>query len=220
MFHTIWMTLVRPPNGRTACVALDGPTDERASRKLEPHHRLPSDRAATEAKILGREGGTARSPVRWPRSENPVLYSRRANRIDLRLHKDDKATGDEDIIRRHWLPVDIDPKRPSGISSSEEEHEESLQKAERIRGFLTEMGWPAPICADSGNGAHLLYQIDLPSDSASTELIKQALSVISAFFSDERSEIDTSVSNAARLWKLYGCLPECNRFYNELCLNA
>ena len=137
---------------------------------------------------------------------NPVLFSRRANRIEMRLSRDDKTTGDDDIIRRRWLPIDIDPKRPSGISSSEEEHEESLRKAERIRGFLTEMGWPAPICADSGNGAHLLYQIDLPSDSASTELIKQALSVISAFFSDEISDIDTSVSNAARLWKLYGTM--------------
>lgn len=41
---------------------------------------------------------------------NPVLLSRRANRIDMRLLKDEKATGDEDIIHRDWFPIDIDPK--------------------------------------------------------------------------------------------------------------
>jgi len=137
---------------------------------------------------------------------NPDLLARRANRIDMRLSRDDKATGDEDIIRRHWLPIDIDPKRPSGISSSETEHEKSLWKARKIRDFLTEMGWPEPILADSGNGAHLLYRIDLPNDQESNTLIKNSLTVLSTFFSDAESDIDRAVSNAARIWKLYGTL--------------
>jgi len=137
---------------------------------------------------------------------NPVLFSRRANRIEMRLSKEEKATSDEDILHRWWLPVDVDPKRPSGISSSDEEHEESLRKAEKIRGFLSGMGWPEPIAADSGNGAHLLYRIDLPNDSESAQLIKQGLTVLSAFFSDEKSGVDTSVAKAAQLWKLYGTM--------------
>ncbi|PWR75449.1 hypothetical protein ACKUB1_09085 [Methanospirillum stamsii] len=135
---------------------------------------------------------------------NPALVSRRANRTDMRLSKDDRTTGDEDIIRRHWFPVDIDPKRPSGISSSDEEHNEALEKAEKIRKFLSELGWPDPVSADSGNGAHLLYLIDLPNDAKATKLIRSCLNVLSAFFSDNHSEIDTAVSNASRIWKLYG----------------
>ncbi|HOJ97821.1 MAG TPA: hypothetical protein PK024_13395, partial [Methanospirillum sp.] len=106
---------------------------------------------------------------------------------------------DEDILHRRWFPIVIDPRRPSGISSSDREHTDALEKAEKIRQFLSDMGWPEPVFADSGNGAHLLYRIDLPNDSASGELIKKALTVLSGFFSDERSGVDTSVSKAAQL---------------------
>ena len=46
---------------------------------------------------------------------NPALLSRRSNRIKMRLGKKDSTTSDADILRRHWLPVDIDPLRPSGV---------------------------------------------------------------------------------------------------------
>ena len=53
---------------------------------------------------------------------NPALLSRRANRIKMRLGKKDSTTSDADILRRRWLPIDIDPLRPSGVSSTDEEH--------------------------------------------------------------------------------------------------
>ena len=49
---------------------------------------------------------------------NPALLSRRANRIKMRLGKKDSTTSDADILRRRWLPIDIDPLRPSGVSST------------------------------------------------------------------------------------------------------
>jgi len=137
---------------------------------------------------------------------NPDLFARRANRLNMKLSRDDKTTGDEDIIHRNWFLIDVDPRRPSGISSTDAEHQAALHKADRIREFLSELGWPEPVCADSGNGAHLMYRIDLPNDDASQRLIKSALLVLSAFFSDEQSDVDTTVSNAARIWKLYGTL--------------
>ena len=48
---------------------------------------------------------------------NPTLLARRANRIKMHLSRGDSTTGDVDIIRRRWLPVDIDPVRPSGVSA-------------------------------------------------------------------------------------------------------
>ncbi|MEI6842325.1 MAG: hypothetical protein WCK53_13745, partial [Methanomicrobiales archaeon] len=135
---------------------------------------------------------------------NPSLLSRRANRIKMRLSKKDATTADADIIRRRWLPVDIDPIRPSGVSSTEEEHQAAIDRAGIIGSFLTEWGFPEPIVADSGNGAHLLYRIDLPNDPASLELVKQCLETLSALFSDDLANIDTANHNAARIWKLYG----------------
>jgi hypothetical protein len=135
---------------------------------------------------------------------NPDLLARRANRIEKRLGKKDATTGDADIISRQWLPVDIDPKRPSGVSSSDQEHTAALEKAARIAAYLSELGWPCPVYADSGNGAHLLYRIDLPNDQASRDLIKQCLESLDTLFSDSGCQVDTAVYNAARIWKLYG----------------
>ena len=137
-------------------------------------------------------------------SVNPALLARRANRIKMRLGRNDATTADADIIRRRWFPVDIDPVRPSGVSSTDAEHEAALAAAERIAIWLAEQGFPAPIRADSGNGAHLLYRIDLPNDDSSTALVRGALVTLDALFSNETVTVDTANHNAARIWKLYG----------------
>ena len=135
---------------------------------------------------------------------NPALLSRRANRIKMRLGKKDSTTSDADILRRRWLPIDIDPLRPSGVSSTDEEHELALAKAEEIARWIAGLGFPDPIRADSGNGAHLLYRIDLPNDEGATALVKACLTTLDTLFSDERVSVDTANFNAARIWKLYG----------------
>ncbi|MCX6689273.1 MAG: hypothetical protein NTZ39_06250, partial [Methanoregula sp.] len=135
---------------------------------------------------------------------NPALFSRRANRIKMRLGKKDATTADGDIVHRQWLPVDIDPVRPSGVSSTDAEHELSIAKARSVAEFLTGEGFPAPVLADSGNGAHLLYRIDLPNDEAGKVLVKRCLEVLAGIFDDNHATIDTANYNAARIWKLYG----------------
>jgi len=136
---------------------------------------------------------------------NPALLARRANRVKLRLGRKDATTADADILRRRWFPIDVDPQRPSGVSSTDGEHQAALVRAEEIARFLgNEKGWPAPVLADSGNGAHLLYRIDLPNDDASRDLVKRCLEVLDLLFSDPACSIDTANFNAARIWKLYG----------------
>ena len=135
---------------------------------------------------------------------NPALLSRRANRIKMRLGKKDSTTSDADILRRRWLPIDIDPLRPSGVSSTDEEHGLALAKADEVARWIAGLGFPDPVRADSGNGAHLLYRIDLPNDEAATALVKSCLATLDTLFSDERVNVDTANFNAARIWKLYG----------------
>jgi len=137
---------------------------------------------------------------------NPALLSRRANRIKMRLGKKDSTTSDADILRRHWLPIDIDPLRPSGVSSTDEEHGLALAKVEEVARWMVGLGFPDPVRADSGNGAHLLYRIDLPNDEAATVLVKSCLATLDALFSDDRVTVDTANFNAARIWKLYGTI--------------
>jgi len=135
----------------------------------------------------------------------PALLSRRANRIKMRLSKKDATTADTDIVRRRWFPVDIDPVRPSGVSSTDREHQAALVRAAEVSAFLClEHGWPAPVLADSGNGAHLLFRVDLANDEESRDLVKRCLEVLDVLFSNRSSTVDTANFNAARIWKLYG----------------
>ncbi|MDI6898576.1 MAG: hypothetical protein QMC82_01960 [Methanolinea sp.] len=136
---------------------------------------------------------------------DPALLSRRANRVQMDIGRKDPTTGDSDVLRRRWLPVDLDPVRPSGVSSTDAEHEAALARAREIAAFLgQEAGWPDPVIADSGNGAHLLYRIDLPNDGESADLVKACLAVLDTLFSDGIVSVDAANYNAARIWKLYG----------------
>ena len=76
---------------------------------------------------------------------NPVVadcLARAANRAILYAKH---ATADAEIIRRHWLLIDTDPERPSGISANDAEHQLALNRAVAVRSWLSEQGWPDPI---------------------------------------------------------------------------
>lgn len=133
----------------------------------------------------------------------PELIARANNRV---IHHAEQTTSDEDIERRMWLPIDFDPVRSSGISSTEEEHQAALELATQVSDFLSHLEWPEPILADSGNGAHLLYYIDLPNDNTSTKLVKNVLEYLDFKFSNQHVQIDTTTYNASRIFKLYGTL--------------
>jgi hypothetical protein len=66
------------------------------------------------------------------------------------------------------------------------------------------LGFPEPITGDSGNGAHLLYRIDLANDEPATLRVQGCLAAFDAIFSNDRVSVDTANFNAGRIWKLYG----------------
>ncbi|TKB75256.1 MAG: AAA family ATPase [Nitrospira sp.] len=134
---------------------------------------------------------------------NPALLARAKNRLQMHAKT---TTSDADILRREWLLIDCDAVRPAEISSSEPEHHAAIERAQTAASWLTEQGWPEPVLADSGNGAHLLYRIELPNDPPSRELVKSVLEVLALKFNDTVVTIDTGVFNAARITKLYGTL--------------
>jgi hypothetical protein len=135
---------------------------------------------------------------------NPCRYdilARAANRFRTYCKH---VTKDDEITRRHWLLIDTDPRRPSGISSTDDEHERALDRARDIREWLTTRAFPLPVLADSGNGGHLAYRVDLPPSDGGH--FKTLLQNLSDKFSDDKVHLDSSVFNAARIWKFYGTL--------------
>lgn len=111
---------------------------------------------------------------------------------------------DADVIRRRFLPIDIDPKRASDTSASVEEKARAMEKMKAVRLFLSQRNWPDPIVVDSGNGFYLLYRIDLLVDDGG--LVRRVLQALSRRFADEHVEIDTSVANAGRVLKIPGTM--------------
>ena len=132
---------------------------------------------------------------------SPALLARAANRI---IKRPKNTTTDADIVRRVGLVFDADPVRPAGISATEEEKALARELIDRLVSDLTAQGWPAPILADSGNGFHARYKIDLAADDGG--LVERVLKAAAALFSDDRVKIDASLSNPSRIIKLYGTM--------------
>jgi hypothetical protein len=136
---------------------------------------------------------------------DPALLGRAYNRLK-KTKKRDTHTADKDVIAYRWLPVDTDPVRPAGISASEAELKIALERAIAIRDYLVnEWGFPDPIRGISGNGGHLLWRIDLPVvQGQSSSVLQGVLQHLASKFDDDAVQVDTTVYNASRVWKVYG----------------
>jgi len=151
------------------------------------------------AKVAARYDGRAAAIYITLHPVMPALRARAANRMQEWAKT---TTNDTETTCRRWLNFDTDATRPTGISSTDEEHEAALARARAIRERFRERGWPEPVYADSGNGGHLLYRIDLPADD--TGLTQRVLAAVAILFDDRIVKIDRTVYNPARIWKLYG----------------
>ena len=179
--------------------ALDATTA--ADRYPKTHSGYFDDAAKMAAAIVGLR--SARGIYFTINPVNPALLARAANRLRP-MGKGDAATADHDVVARQLIPIDIDPVRPAGISSTDAEHAAALELAERIVEDLGNEGWPVPAKIETGNGALLLYAVDLPA--ADGGLVASVLAGISARYSDGVVKIDAGVHNAARLCRRPGSL--------------
>jgi hypothetical protein len=130
---------------------------------------------------------------------NPALLARANNRL---VYQPKQTTSEGEILRRVYLLIDTDPKRPSGISATDAELALALNVAREIVDFLASKGFPEPARAMSGNGGHSVYAIDLPA--ADQGLIADVLRALAFRFNTNAVTVDESVSPACQLLKLYG----------------
>ncbi len=128
---------------------------------------------------------------------DPALIARGEAQFGAR-----STTTDRDIVRRRWLLVDLDPTRPAEVSATDDELRAAWTRGQDIRSDLIARGWPSPVVLFSGNGVHLLYRIDLPTDDE--QLVKRTLEALAEAHDDEQVKVDTSVHNPARITKIGG----------------
>lgn len=108
------------------------------------------------------------------------------------------AAKDKDIVIRRWMLIDLDPVRPTNTAATDAQLATALTTGEEIRTYLAAEGWADPVVAESGNGVHLFYRIDLPADDGSRDLIKNVLCILGDKFDTPEVTVDQTVFNAAR----------------------
>ena len=135
-------------------------------------------------------------------SLNEACYSREQQNF---FKKNAKATSsDNDVVGYDWLFIDVDPKRPTGTSSSDDQVAAAKEIGNKVYSFMKNIGFYDPLFGFSGNGVHLLYRIKMKNSDENRELIKKCLNVLDMYFSDDEIQIDLKNFNPARVCKLYG----------------
>lgn len=109
-----------------------------------------------------------------------------------------------DVAHRRWFLIDADAERPAGTNATDAEKKASKNAVDSVIADLGERGWPAPIIADSGNGFHAYYRIDLPNDKPSQKLLSAALKALGEKHNTPGATIDRAVHDAKRITKLFG----------------
>jgi len=136
----------------------------------------------------------------------PALLARSPNTMtDYPGH----TTTDAEVLRRRWLFVDVDPHRPAGVASTDEEMDTAVELVHETEAKLKEFGFPEPLIGRSGNGCLLLYRIDLPNTPEIADLIGRFYRGLNSQLGTVAparpySSIDTTVSNAARIIRVPG----------------
>jgi len=132
----------------------------------------------------------------------PAELGRSLNRLYRNVSR---TTPDTRITRRRILLIDVDAANPPGMSATAEERAAALATRDEIEIWLQGEGWRSPrVVTCSGNGGGLLYEIDLPNDEASRQLIKRALEALHARFTTPAATVDVANSNAARITRSPG----------------
>jgi hypothetical protein len=118
------------------------------------------------------------------------------------------------IKKYNWLALDVDTIRPDKAKSNatDEEKLRSWAVAVAIYKYLRSQGWPAAIVADSGNGWHILFRVDLPYDQTLGRsdpnylMLVNCLKALAAKFNNAHGEVDITLAEPEQLIKLWGTM--------------
>ena len=136
----------------------------------------------------------------------PDLYARSADKFGYAERGG--AVKDNQVVCRRWLLIDIDPVRPSGVSATDQQKQAAGSLAQQVYAWLVDlMGKDCLVCADSGNGSHILIRLDdVPADDQTRWVCERFLQLLDQKFSTDDAKIDCTTFNAARICTLYGTI--------------
>ena len=118
-----------------------------------------------------------------------------------------RGTNASGILKYEKLMVDID--RSDKLGKKNPASKDELIRADEllynVRDYMREMhDWGYPHKVMTGNGYHLYYDLDLPNNEETSELVGAALATLAEKFNTDDFEIDTVVYDPARITKVIG----------------
>lgn len=119
-----------------------------------------------------------------------------------------QTCNDNTITVRDYVCIDLDSVRLSGTNATEEQVAYTKETANRLYKYLIDNGFNPPVVVLSGNGVHLYLKCAMLNNDDNTKLVKRFLNALAMMFTDEHTDVDCSVFNAARIMRLpstYGC---------------
>ena len=115
-----------------------------------------------------------------------------------------KSSKSSDMVSRRWVLVDCDSSRESDSSATEFERSKAFRLADDVVAALGVFGFCDPVRADSGNGCHLLYPVDMPSDQANNHIVRDFLKELSSRVTSSGAQVDPVTWDSQRMVRLYG----------------
>lgn len=122
----------------------------------------------------------------------------------------------KDVKRWKNLIIDLDPVRPAGTVSLQEELDAAWTLHNRIYDEVIEPYFQGGMTFLSGNGYHLWAPIDLEVNQESIAVVSDFLETIKQIYQTDRVEVDTCFKNPAQLTTLYGSVKKKSLYRNVL----
>lgn len=113
-----------------------------------------------------------------------------------------QTCNDNTVVARDYVCVDLDSVRLSGTNATDEQIEFTKKTANALYKYLIDVGFNPPIVVFSGNGVHIYIRCAMLNNEKNTKLVKRFLHALAMMFTDEYTDVDTAVFNAARIMRL------------------
>lgn len=122
----------------------------------------------------------------------------------------------KDVKRWKNLIIDLDPVRPSGTVSLQEELDAAWGIHNKIWEEVILPYFQGGMTFLSGNGYHLWAPIDMEVNKESIDAVSDFLETIKQLYQTDRVEVDTCFKNPAQLTTLYGTVKKKSLYRNVL----
>ena len=122
----------------------------------------------------------------------------------------------KDVKRWKNLIIDLDPVRPPGTVSLQEELDAACTLQDKIYSEVIVPYFKGGMTFLSGNGYHLWAPIDLEVNQESIAAVSDFLETIKQIYQTDRVEVDTCFKNPAQLTTLYGTVKKKSLYRNVL----